>query len=151
MKKWTREIEIDAPVEHVWSYLDGSFEQMRKIMPQVLENKPVKVTEDKVGSIYRQKYQEGKRIMEYDVRTLEYSDTPDRKRLKVGFTLADFFDITAYYELWRIDARKTRLQYTVTNKALKWFAKIFLLFANEKVMVKFLEKVKQVAEAEARE
>ncbi|WP_311627020.1 hypothetical protein [Peribacillus simplex] len=48
MKKWTRDIEINAPIEHVWKFLDGSVENMQKIMPQVVEHKPVKITEEVV-------------------------------------------------------------------------------------------------------
>ena len=43
-----------CPIENVWKLLDGSLADMQKIMPQVIENKPVKVTEEVVGSIYRQ-------------------------------------------------------------------------------------------------
>lgn len=148
MKQWSREIEINAPIEHVWSYLDGSLEQMQKIMPQVVENKPVHVTNEVVGSIYRQKYKEGKRIEEYDVHTLEYSNLLNDKKIKIGFTLANCFEITALYELHRISDQKTKLRYTATNKALKWYAKLFMIFANEKVVVKFLEDVKRVSESE---
>ncbi|WP_169084107.1 SRPBCC family protein [Paenibacillus sp. PL91] len=148
MKQWSREIEINAPIEHVWSYLDGSLEQMQKIMPQVVENKPVHVTNEVVGSIYRQKYKEGKRIEEYDVHTLEYSNLLNDKKIKIGFTLANCFEITALYELQRVSDQKTKLRYTATNKALKWYAKLFMIFANEKVVVKFLEDVKRVAESE---
>lgn len=149
MKQWSREIEINTSIEHVWSYLNGSLEQMQKIMPQVVENKPVKITEEVVGSIHRQKYKEGKRIEEYDVHTLEYSDTQNNKKLKVGFTLANCFEITALYELHRVDGQKTILRYTATNKAIKWYAKLFIIFANEKVVVNFLDKIKKVAESEA--
>ena len=44
MKTWTKDIEINAPIEKVWQYLDGSFEDMQKIMPQVVGNQPVKIT-----------------------------------------------------------------------------------------------------------
>ena len=50
MKSWTREIEINAPIDQVWKLLDGTLEDMQKIMPQVVENTPVKVTEERVGS-----------------------------------------------------------------------------------------------------
>jgi carbon monoxide dehydrogenase subunit G len=149
MKQWSREIEINAPIEQVWSYLDGSLEQMQKIMPQVVENKPVNLTKEVVGSIHRQKYKEGKRIEEYDVHTLEYSNLPSDKKVKIGFTLANCFEITALYELKRVNDQKTKLRYTATNNALKWYAKLFMIFANEKVVVKFLEDVKKVAESEA--
>ena len=56
MKSWTREIEINALIDQVWNLLDGTLEDMQKIMPQVVEHTPVKVTEEGVGTIYRQKY-----------------------------------------------------------------------------------------------
>lgn len=148
MKKWTKDIEINAPIERVWKFFDGSLVEMRKIMPQVIENKPVNITEEVVGSVYRQKYKEGKRIEEYDVETLEYLNTLNEKKLKISFTLANMFEITALYELVKISETKTSLTYTVTNRPLKWFVKLFLIFATDKVVVEFLERVKKVAEAE---
>jgi hypothetical protein len=146
VKQWTKKIEIDAPIDQVWSVLNGPLETMQKIMPQVVEHKPIKITEEVVGSIYLQKYKEGKRIEEYEVETLEYTNTPDHKKLKVGFTLAKMFEITAQYELVEIEQNKTAFTYTTTNRPLKWFLKLFLVFASEKVVVKFTEKVKSVAE-----
>ncbi|CAH0344934.1 SRPBCC family protein [Bacillus sp. CECT 9360] len=148
MKQWTKYIEIQAPIEQVWELFNNDA-QMQKIMPQVVENKPVKITEEVVGSIYRQKYKEGKRIEEYDVQTLEYEDFPDHKKLKVGFTLANMFEITAFYELNKINENTTFFRYTATNRALKWFVKLFLLFANDKMVVEFVKKVKSVAESES--
>ena len=148
MKSWTREIDINAPIDQVWKLLDGTLEDMQKIMPQVVEHTPVKVTEEGVGTIYRQKYKEGKRIEEYEVKTLEYQNESNEKRLKVGFTLANMFDITALYELKAADIQKTTFSYTVTNRALKWFIIPLLWFASDKVVVKFLERVKKVAENE---
>jgi hypothetical protein len=148
LKEWTKEIEIDAPIEKIWALFDGSLENMQKIMPQVVSNKPVKVTEEGVGSIYRQQYKEGKRIEEYDVETLEYLDTPTHKKMKVGFNLANYFEITAGYEVTKINEHKTHFKYTTSNKPLKAIFKLLLWFASDKVVVKFVDKVKEVAEKE---
>ncbi|MFD9625389.1 SRPBCC family protein [Peribacillus muralis] len=149
MKKWTKAIEINATIQQVWKYLDGSVENMQKIMPQVIEQKPVKITEEVVGSIYRQKFKEGKRTEEYDIETLEYTNEADKKKLKVGFILAKMFDITALYELNKINDTKTSLTYTVTTRPLKWYLKFLLIFATDKTVVEFLERFKKVAEAES--
>lgn len=149
MKQWTKEVEIDAPIEKVWQFFDGSLENMQKIMPQVVENKAIHVTDERVGSVYLQKYKEGKRVMEYEVETLVYMDSIDKKQMKVGFTLANMFDITAQYELNRLDAVRTSFKYTTTNRPLKWFVKPFLLFASDKVVVEFVQRVKSVAESES--
>ncbi|WHY75521.1 SRPBCC family protein [Neobacillus sp. WH10] len=146
MKKWTKEIEIDAPIDQVWGLLDGSLEDMQKIMPQVVDHKPVKVTDEGVGSIYRQKYKEGNRIQEYDVETLEFLNTPDKKKLKVGFTLTNMFEITTLYELSQLNDQKTMFTYTCTNRPLKSFLKLFLFLASDKIVVQFCERVKKVAE-----
>ena len=52
MKQWSKEIEINAPIEDVWILFNGSLEEMQKIMPQVVENKPKTITDEVVGSIY---------------------------------------------------------------------------------------------------
>lgn len=148
MKKWTSEVEINAPIEKVWTLFDGSVENMQKIMPKVVGNEPVTITDEMVGSIYLQKYQEGKRVMEYEVETLEYGNSPDVKKMKVGFTLANMFEITARYELVKMDESRTSFTYTTTNRPLKWFVKLFLLFGNDKVVVEFVQRVKKVAETE---
>ncbi len=147
LKQWTKSIEIDAPIEEVWQYVDGDLEKMQQIMPNVVSNTPITVTDDVVGSVFRQQYREGKRVESYNVHVTEYINTPTYKKMKVAFTLANFFDITANYELTALSDTKTNLTYSTTNKALKWFVHIFLLFANDKVVVKFVEHVKQVAES----
>lgn len=148
MKKWSKEIEIDAPIEQVWKFFNGSLEDMQKIMPQVVDNQPITITDDMIGSVYLQKYKEGKRMMEYHVETLAYLDTSTEKKVKIGFTLAKMFEITAQYELVRLDDHKTFFKYTTTNRPLKWFVKLFLLFATDKIVIEFVERVKKVAEAE---
>lgn len=148
MKKWSKEIEIDSPIEQVWKLFNGSLEEMQKIMPQVVENKPITITDNMVGSVYLQKYKEGKRIMEYNVETLAYLDSPNEKKVEIGFTLANMFEITAQYELIKLDDHKTYLKYTTTNRPLKWFGKLFLLFSTKKLVIEFVERVKKVAESE---
>lgn len=148
MKKWSKEIEINAPIEQIWKFFNGSLEDMQKIMPQVVDNQPITITDDMIGSVYLQKYKEGKRIMEYHVETLAYLDTTNEKKVKIGFTLAKMFEITAQYELISLDEQKTFFKYTTTNRPLKWFVKLFLLFSTDKVVIEFVERVKKVAEAE---
>lgn len=145
-KQWDRSIEINASIDVVWSYLDGSLENMQKIMPNVVENTPVKETDEGVGSIYRQKYREGKRVMEYDVHTLEYMDTEDEKKLTIAFNLGGMFDIQGTYELFKVSEEVTKLRYTGFNKPLKWYIKPFVLLSGDKVVTEFLDRVKRVAE-----
>lgn len=146
MKSWTKSIEIDVPIEEVWQYVDGDLAKMQEIMPNVVSNTPVTITNEVVGSVYSQQYREGKRVETYDVQVKEYVNLPSHKKMEVNFVLANCFDISAKYELESISDSKTRLTYTATNKALKWFVHLVLLFANEKSVVKFVGHVKQVAE-----
>jgi len=146
MKTWTKDIVINAPIEEIWQLFDGNLEDMQKIMPQVIANEVIHETENKIGSIQRQSYREGKRIMEYDVKVLEYENNPEFKKMKVTFNLANMFDITAAYELKRLEENKTYFKYTTTNNPLKWFIKIMLKFASDKVVIQFVDRVKRVAE-----
>src|SRR5699024_9805732 len=114
-------------IDHAWELFNNP-DKMKKIMPRVEEHKLVKETDEGVGTIYRQSYKEGGKVMEYDVETLEYKNTPDEKLLKVGFNLANMFDITATYELEKIDDEKTSFTYTTTNKPLTILTKITMFF-----------------------
>ena len=58
------------------------------------------------------------------------------------------FDITARFELVKLNDHKTLFKYTTTNRPLKWFVKLFLLFGTDKVVVEFVQRVKKVAESE---
>ena len=146
MKQWTKSIEISASIEEVWLYVDGDLEKMQQLMPNVVSNTPVNITDTKVGSIYLQEYREGNRTETYNVHVDEYENTPEFKKMKVSFTLAKLFDITAAYEVLAITESSTKLTYTTSNRALKWFVHLFLFFASEKPIVKFVEHVKQVVE-----
>lgn len=146
MKSWNKDILINAPIEEIWKFFDGELYDMQKIMPQVVENKLIYETDEKVGTIYRQSFREGKRVMEYDVKVLEYKNTPNEKKVKITFNLANMFDITAAYELKKLEENTTYFKYETTNNPLKWFTKIMLKFASDKVVVQFVERVKKVAE-----
>jgi len=147
MKKWASEIEIDAPIDKVWALFDGTLKDMQKIMPQVIANDPVEQTEEEVGSIHLQKFQEGKQVMEYMVETLEYVNNPNEKKKKIGFTLSDIFEVTRGYELIKLDDNKTLFKYTSTNRALKLYVRLFSMFASNKVSLGFVQRVKEVAES----
>ncbi|MFD1038263.1 SRPBCC family protein [Virgibacillus byunsanensis] len=146
MKQWSKDTEINAPINNVWELFNGSLEDMQKIMPNVVENTPITETVEGVGSVFRQKYQEGKRVQEYDVETLIYTDQPDYKELKIGFTLARLSEITAHYELRKIDDETTFFRYTTTNRPLKWLLRILMPLVGDRVVVKFVDRVKRVAE-----
>ena len=146
MKSWAEQIIIHTPIDHVFSYFNGSLTQMQKLMPHVIENTPVKETNEIIGNIYRQKYKEGDEIQEYDVETLDYVDTPEHKKLKIGFTLANMFDITATYELEKIDKDQILFKYTATNKALTEQAELFMKSATNPI--DFVNRVKKIAESE---
>lgn len=94
-----------------------------------------------VGSLYSQKYKEGKRIMEYDVEILEYLDASNEKGGN-RFYPCKMFEITAQYELIKLDDHKIYLKYATTNRPLKWFGKLLLLFSTDKVVIEFVKRVK---------
>lgn len=148
MKSWTEEIIIHTPIEHLFSYLDGSLTQMQKLMPQVIEHTPLKETDAIVGNIYHQKFKEGEEIQEYDVETLDYINSPTYKNLKFGFTLANMFNITTTYELKQIDEMQTLFKYTATNQPLTKQAELYMKSATNQVVVGFVNRVKTIAESE---
>ncbi|WP_260443900.1 hypothetical protein [Listeria booriae] len=74
MVTWNEEMVIEANIEVIWNLFQ--LENIQRIMPQIIENKVIEMKEGIVGSRYRQKYQEGKRVETYIVKDLAHEDTP---------------------------------------------------------------------------
>lgn len=148
MKHWTKEVSIHAPINKIWKLFDGSLEDMRRVMPNMITNEPLTETDEKVGSIYRQVFQEGKRIHEYDVTTMEYANKKDYKKLTTAFLHGKMFRIITSYELREISDDETNFRYITANEPLKWYIKPLLIFTGDGVVEKFVEHVKYIAEEE---
>lgn len=147
MKEWSTSIEINAAIEDVWKIIDGSEENLKKLDPKIVSSIVIEETPERIGSKYRQQYKEGKRVIEYIVEVKEYDEDDKNKKFKIGFNLAGWFDITAKYELKRMDNKKTYLTYTTTNKPLKFFAKLMMFFMrNDSVVDKHVNRLKDLSE-----
>lgn len=151
MKKWSHEVVIHAPIEDVWKVFDGSLEETQRIMPNIVSIEPIKETEDKVGSVYRQIFRNRNAVQEYEVETVEYEDTSTYKKLKTSFTIPRMLDITNVYELKQLDDGKTQFFNETTNIPLRWDMKILLFFAGKKPVVDLVERVRIAAETTYRE
>lgn len=147
MMKWHEEMEIKANIEVVWNLF--ALENMQRVMPQVVENEVIERKEGIVGSTYRQKYQEGKRVETYIVEDLEHEDTPDRKHNTSGFVLAKAFKIETSITLEKIDEDTTRFIYYGSNQGVNFLGKTLMKLGgsknNDKVVDDFMKRVESEA------
>ncbi len=149
MKTWTSTIEVNAGIGDVWHILDGSEEHLRKLDPNIIKNEVIEETPERVGSRYLQEYKEGKRVMSYEVKVLDYNETDQTKLFKIGFNLDGMFEVTARYDITALDENHTRVKYTVTNDPLKLIPKIMMFFMrNDNVMDTHMNRIKELTEAE---
>ncbi|MBC1798518.1 SRPBCC family protein [Listeria booriae] len=147
MMTWNEEMVIGANIEVIWNLFQ--LENIQRIMPQIIENEVIEMKEGIVGSRYRQKYQEGKRVETYIVEDLAHEDTPERKHNTSGFVLAKAFKIETSFTLEKIDEKSTRFIYSGSNQGINFLGKILMKLSssknNDKVVADFMKRV----EAEA--
>jgi hypothetical protein len=147
MIHWNEETVIDANIEKVWNLF--ALENIHRIMPHVIENEVIEQHEGVVGTKYRQKYKQGKRVETYIVEDLAYENTPDKKHNTIGFTLAKAFEIKASFTLIKIDDEHTKFTYSGQNRGVNWLGKLMLKLGgtrnNDKVILNFMELVRQEA------
>lgn len=144
---WKERMDIEANIETIWRLFE--WDNQQRIMPQVVENKLIEETEEKIGTKFQQKYREGKRIETYIVEVLEHEDAPSKKHLKIGFTLAKTFNIHAAYTLLKKEAHHTVFEYSGSNEGINLLGKIMLKLSstkgNQKVVTDFMKRVQQEA------
>lgn len=147
MLTWNKEIIIPAPIETVWNLFQ--LENIQRIMPNIVEHKPLEIKEGVVGSTYEQTYREGKRTETYIVTDIEHENTDQKKHNKIEFTLAKAFKIQAAYTLIKVDEQSTKFIYTGQNEGLNLMGKAFIKLgpkkSNNKVVDDFVELVRTEA------
>ena len=149
MKTWTITKEISVSIDKVWDVIDGSEENLKKLDPKIISQETLIETEERVGSIYLQKYKEGKKVMEYEVFVTDYNETDYEKMFAIAFNLAGWFDIAVRYELEKVDENKTIIKYTTTNKPLKFLAKVMMKFmpGGDKMLENHIQKIEELAKS----
>ncbi|MFJ8065518.1 SRPBCC family protein [Psychrobacillus sp. NPDC096426] len=147
MLTWHKEITIQAPIETIWNLFD--LDQIQRIMPNVVEHKPLEIKEGVVGSTYEQTYKEGKRTQTYIVTDIEYENTTHKKHNKIEFTLAKLFKIQAGFTLIKVDEKTTRFIYTGQNEGTNFMGRLLSKMGtqkqNDKVVNDFVELVRTEA------
>lgn len=147
MLTWNKEIIIPASIDAIWGLFQ--LDQIQRIMPNIVEHKPLELKEGVVGSTYEQTYREGKRTEKYIVTDIEYENTDQKKHNRIEFTLAKMFKIQAGFTLIKLDEKSTKFIYTGQNEGVNFLAKILMKLApkksNEKVVNDFIELVRTEA------
>lgn len=147
MIHWKEETIISTNIEKVWPlFLE---ENMHRIMPKVIENKPIHITEGEVGSKYEQKYQEGKRVETYIVETLGYKNSENRKYKRIGFVIAKAFEIDLSFTLEKIDDSHTRFIYEGSNKGKNFVGRAMLKLGGQKNNNKTVRDFMELVEKES--
>ena len=143
------EIEIDAAPEKVFYWLEDSQRVMRW-MPKVKVSEDLEVTPERVGSTFRQVYEENGRPMEFQGRVTAFEEN---RRIGVHLQ-GQFFDLDTVYTLEDLGGR-TRLsqEADVTYKGLfKWMAPLLNLISkksSQRELEEGFERLRGLSEGEA--
>ena len=147
MLTWTETRDIPVDIETLWQLFD--IDQMHKIMPQVIDMEVIEEYPDRVGNKYLQKFQEGKRVMEYIVEDTAHTDEPDLKYNASQFQLTNMFEIKVNYTLEKISEDLTRFTYAGSNEGINWIGRLMLKIMpkkqNQKVVEEFMDRLERVA------
>ncbi|MYL28720.1 SRPBCC family protein [Halobacillus halophilus] len=147
MIEWEKEKVINAPLEDVWDLFKDK--NIKRIMPKVEEHKLIEKTETEAGAKHLQTYREGKRLETYTVNTLVYEDKPSAKHKKIAFVIGKAFEVTASFQLEKVDDSTTRLIYSGSNRGTNFVGRAMMKLANkkgnDKVVQEFVDRVEEQA------
>ncbi|ALC85743.1 hypothetical protein AM499_07860 [Bacillus sp. FJAT-22090] len=146
MKKWKKEILINAPIEYVWQFFYGNLHKKKMIFPKVIDENIIKQTDQVVGSVITQTYQNGSLNEQYELTIKKYKDEQNYKSYQESFILNDRFRMTIEYELENQNEITTKFIYTSINKPKNILLSIFQLFGNSDVVDRFMSRTKETIE-----
>lgn len=139
--------ELKFNIDEIWDLLNND-QLIKEIDPKVILNEPIELKEGKVGSTYRQQYQEGKKIQEYIVEVSKFEDTKGLKRFGFTFDLAKVCHIEAEYTLKAITHTRTQFTYEVEQQPLSFGMKIMFKLMPKSIVNKqtmaHIEKIEEL-------
>lgn len=146
MKKWKKEILLNVPIEFAWAYFYGDISKKKRIFPKVVDEEFIKQTEQIIGTIINQSYENGSLTEQYEITIKKYTNESNYKAIQESFLLNNRFKMTTEYELERQSDRMTKFIYTSINKPKNPLLSIFQLFGSDEVIVNFLDRAKATIE-----
>lgn len=146
MKKWKKEIVINAPIEFVWPYFYGDLEKKKVIFPKIIDEEIIKETEEVVGTVIRQSYKNGSLDEYYNLTLKKYINEPNHKLVQETFILNNLFKMKVDYELHQVDEQNTKFTYVSVNRPRNPLLSLFQLFGKDDVIVRFMDRTKNSIE-----
>jgi hypothetical protein len=145
----TRSIEINASIDRAFDCVDDNekVKQWAKGVEQIIPQEPWNPA-NPVGSKFKQLIREGGRLTEYHGEVVAY----DKPR-HLGVTLGSKdFSVRMDYRFTRLDARRTRLDYSADTRAFTWIGRVMLVlfgWLNRRTANQQMAALKALAEREA--
>lgn len=143
---------IDAPANIVFLWLEDN-ERLKRWVPNLIEDDPIIETPEKVGSTFRQTFQERGKEMKMTGEITAYTEN---ERMRV-FMTGEMFNLDVDYILKALSPEQTEVTQDTEIKmkgAAKLFAPLMLLMSKlsqNNPQAEAHARLKEMAEAEYRE
>ena len=147
MKKWKKDIIINAPIEFAWPYFYGDLEKKKAIFPKIINEETLKETTEVEGTVFRQVYQNGSVNDSYDITIKRFIDESNHKLVQEAFILNNMFRMKVDYELHSIDDNQTKFTYKSINRPRNPLLSLFQLFGKDDVIIRFMNRTKNTIES----
>ena len=147
MIKWKEEKVFDQNIEKVWSLFADK--NIQKIMPKVEEHRLIEKQENEIGAKHLQTYKEGKRMETYEVETLAYEDTEEKKHKQITFVIGKAFQVNLQFTLLKLSDNQTRFIYGGFNEGINFVGRAMLKMGSAKSNMKVVNEFMERVEAEA--
>lgn len=146
MKKWKKDIIINAPIEFAWPYFYGDLEKKKAIFPKIIDEEILKETNEIEGTVIRQAYKNGSLDESYDLTIKKFVDETDHKLVQEAFILNNMFRMKVDYELHSLGQNETKFTYKSVNRPRNPLLSLFQLFGKDDVIIRFMNRTKNTIE-----
>ncbi len=139
-----RQVQLDAPIERVFSFLSDP-ELMKRWIPELVEVTHVSGELNTPGATFTQKLKEGGRVGTYNGEILAF-EAPKHVAVRI---YNDMFEVRTDYEL-RPEGSGTSLDYVCDMEPKKWFVTLMMkLFGgfNQKIVDEQMRRLQEAVKA----
>lgn len=123
------EIIVNRNINKCFSLFNFEESNMKLLDPTIIFHTPIKETNQKIGSIYKEARDDNGNLFEIELEIIGYKDEECEKFIEVEFEIEKQLNVKYSYKLEKVEDFKTKIIYTITTTEKSMLTKILLKFS----------------------
>ncbi len=137
---------VSVEIDKIWDLFDFSENNVKKLDPNITENKNTKLKSTVVGSTFNQKFELNGKCYSHDVKITHYQNNGNKRTIGVEYYYAKKYKVNRILTFEKMGEYETKITCVIERDPINFIQKIMFYFRKPQTVESYLNHVKNVIE-----